>query len=519
MNFPAIFRAKPRAFPKRRSILIPAAVLIATAAVYTGNTVIPELLSALLSPTGKHARIVPDNAELFVSIDLKKAGARDVQAILNPPRENGDGFFTHAIKTYTELSEPPPGIAKWAGRELSITTYPDAGYAIVADVRNSRAAALALDSFIAKNPQATLLSNHLVIASSPATAGAIIDRIDGRRRNTLEQTTDYQQAKRLRTNRRPLAIAFLRWSINGDKYQRSYAALLGCHTSRWLSATADINANQIELLAHCPPTEGLTPPTALAGSSMPKPAQRPDSLHYEASFVPSQQVVNARTRNTGHPDFTLLDFIVQLTTGPTAFRFSDIQQQALQHLDGNVRLVIEDDANDDPPAFQIALDIKPGQRQPLTETVAAIATSMASTHGIQTAKPAPEGWLIRHPLAPNQTLSLAISDRLISVSNQPGHFPQADTDNRTGNTSRRRFPHSQDDQRHAILHATGSYAARILAYGFPPLADAAPAVSQIDYSLYNDGSTLIHRATLTLPTSDEKLSTPLPTDVSTPGPE
>ena len=518
MNLPKLFHARPRPFAKRRSILIPVAVILATAAVYTASTVIPQLLSVLLSPTGQHARLVPDNAELHVSVDLKKVGARDARTILDDLYQNGNGIIQPAFQAYTGLSEPPPAIAEWAGRELSITTFPDAGYAIIVNVRDRRAAARRLDPFIAENLQATLLTEHLVIASSPTIARAVIDRIDGRHRNSLEQTTDYQQAEHIRTNRRPLAMAFLRWSINADQYQRSYAALMGCDTSSWLAATADINADQIELQAQCPPTDGLHPPSPLTRSSLPAPAQQPDSLHYNASFEPSLEFISARTRNTGQPDFTLLDFITQLSVAPTGFRFTDIEQQALQHLDGNIQLAIEHDHTEPSPAFQITLTIRPGHRQPLAETIAGIATSMASTHGIQAAKPAPNGWLIRHPVAPNQTLSLTIKDRFLSVSNRPGHFPMAGNDIGTGNANRRRFPNGNADPTHAILRASGRYATRILAYGFPPLAYAGPTVSQIDYSLYNDGATLIHRATLTLRTSEGNDSTPQPANAPTPDP-
>lgn len=504
MKTTGIFNNLRTAIPSRwqaipRSLWIPAALITAALGIYIGIA-LTTLIARFTQSPGQHAAIIPDEAELFVAVDLRALSRQPVADILSRATKHSTGQTpTDLLSRHTGLDWTSSQPAEWAGRELSVSVYPDGSHAIVADIRNHRLAARQLDSYLASPPEgytAALLTRYLIIANSADTAEAIVRRTDEARHNVLSQTTDYRAAVAQHNSRRPVATIFVRWTLHQQAYARSYAGLIGCDPDAWLTSTVNITAHQIEAAAYCPVAPGITAPKPLTPAQAQPPAspnrtQPPPAFWFASSFTPTPEYIHQRTANTGDPDFTLLDLILNLTVIPTTAWSENIQTSVLQNLDGYFSLAANPSAEGSPTAFRAVLGVRPDGRQPIAESISEIAEALASAYGIQAARQTTAGWLIIHPALPDQTIHVTVSDQELSITNATPSEPTPLTDAAEPPA----LPQTTGPA-HTTIYAAEPYAAALIANVVPQAESIAEAVESFAYSAYNDGNFLRHRLTL-----------------------
>ena len=482
------FRRRPP-----RDVMIAAAVIIVITSIAAIRATLPAITYWLTPAPSKHAGIVPDDASLFVSVDLLAARRQATAELWN-------GLNYHAatsddpaaiVHRYTGLDWDQHRPDRWAGREMSLTVNADATYAIIIDINDRRRAARYLDTFLSDPPQnlsATLLPQYLVVASETDTAHAIIERIDNPIHNTLSQTADYRNAIASHDENRPLATVFLRWTLAQGKYSRSHAGLMGCHPGRWLSATVRVRDQRITGDAYCPPTEGVRPPATLTvEQARPKPADGGIPAFWLAnSFTPDVKYITARTSDTGTPDYTLLDYIYGRIVAPTTAGIADIEAAVLQHLDGYISLAISPAAPGQPPSFRATLSVTPEGSGQLAETVDAVVSAMAGAYGIEAARRSGAGWRMRHPHLPNHSITAALNDHELTIT---GNAPDL-ADPALGTTA---LPPELPHPYQTAIYASAPYAADLLATAFPSSRTYTTAIAAFAYSAHNRGSVTRHR--------------------------
>lgn len=482
-----------------RSLWIPATLVTAALGIYIGIA-LTTLTARFTQSPGQHAAVIPDDADLFVAVDLRALSRQPVADILSRATKHSAGQTpTDLLSRHTGLDWTSSQPAEWAGRELSVSVYPDGSHAIVADIRNHRLAARQLDSYLASPPEgytAALLTRYLIIANSADTAEAIVRRTDEARHNVLTQTSDYRAAVAQHNSGRPVATIFVRWTLHQQAYARSYAGLIGCNPDAWLTGTVNFAANRIEAAAYCPATPGIAAPKPLTPSQAQPPAspnrtQPPPAFWFASSFTPTSEYIHQRTANTGDPGFTLLDLILNLTVIPTTAWSENIQAALLQNLDGYFSLAARQSAEGSPAMFRAVLGIGPDGRQPITESISEIAEALASAYGIQAARQTTAGWLIIHPALPDQTIHVTVADQELAITNATPDEPTSPTDA----TKPPALPQTAGPA-HTTIYAAEPYAAALIANMVPQSESIAEAVESFAYSAYNDGNFLRHRLTL-----------------------
>lgn len=496
---PGRWRATPR------SVWIPAALVTAVVVIFVGAS-LPTLSARFSKSAGQHAAITPDDAELFVAVDLRALSRQPVADILSRATKHSAGQTPADILTrHTGLDWTSSQPAEWAGRGLSVSVYPDGSHAVVADIRDHRLAAQQLDSYLADPPEgytAALLPKYLIIANSADTAEAIVRRTDDTRHNVLAQTYDYRAAIAQHDPSRHVATIFVRWTLHRRAYARSHAGLIGCAPDAWLTGTVNFVANRIEATAYCPATPGVNPPAPLTPSQVRSPAspnrtQQTPAFWFASSFTPTSEYIHQRTANTGDPRFTLLDLILHLTVIPTTGWNPNIQATLLQNLDGYFSLSARPSTEGGAPTvFRAVLGVGPDGRQPIAESISEMANALASAYGIQAARQTAAGWLIVHPALPDQTLHITVDDRELVVTNAAtGGAGPDEPPPPTDAAEPPRLPQTTGPE-HTTVYAAEPYAAALIANVVPQSADLSDAVAKFTYSAYSDGNFLRHRMVL-----------------------
>ena len=480
-----------------RDILIAATLIIAIAAVYGVRNALPTITYWLTPAPSEHAGIVPDDASLFVSVDLLAARHQATSELRNSVDDNAatpdeNSYAPEAIlRRYTGLDWHEHRPDSWAGREMSLTVNSDATYVVIVDIRDRREAAQYLGAFLSDTPQnlsAALLTDYLVVANDDGTAQAVIKRADNPVHNTLAKTADYREAIAIHDELRPLATVFLRWTLAQGEYTRSHAGAVGCHPRKWLTATLRAWEQRLSVTAYCPPSDGIKPPATLTvEQARPKAIDLATPAFWLAnSFTPDTGYIGARTANTGIPGYTLLDYFYGHILAPTTAGIDEIQASVLQHLKGHLSLTIAPATPGQPPPFRANLSVRPDGVYPLTETVDHIATAMAAAYGIETARHSGEGWQIRHPNLPDHDIEMTIKDNQLTIA---GDAPDRANPAPNNATLPGELPHPYQ----TVIYASAPYAPAILAAAFTPFRTYSNAIATFAYSAYNDGSMLRHR--------------------------
>ena len=249
-------RATRTAQMRSKWTLIPLAIIIVLAAGLTGRNAIYTWIDWNYRTENPHAELVPDSADLMVTIDL--ARLRDPQVIdaLNGWRQRVSGTeraddVTPTASRWTGHDFSDDAIARWAGRRMTLMSGPW-GDAFAIDAREKTEAL----AWLERNNEGWdgWLDGDIVWLANGEAAEQIAETKRYGLRTTIATTADYRRAREEHDMKGAQAEMFVRWRQVPQPWRERLTTAMDCAPNGWIATRvrADRDALRVQSVCRAP---------------------------------------------------------------------------------------------------------------------------------------------------------------------------------------------------------------------------------------------------------------------------
>ena len=201
-----------------------------------------------------HAELVPDSADLMVTIDLSRLRDPAVVDALNGWRQkataaNETEDAVAAMSEWTGRNFSDEKIAQWAGRRLTLMAG-QWGAAIAVDVREKDLAVKWLEE-AGNNAWIGWLDGDVVWIAETAAEERIAEAKRHGLRATIATTADYRRAREAHAMKGAQAEIFARWRLVPEPWKERLTTALDCAPNGWIGTRVRADHEGLNAEAIC----------------------------------------------------------------------------------------------------------------------------------------------------------------------------------------------------------------------------------------------------------------------------
>lgn len=248
--------AKIRQQLTRKATLIPVAIIVLLGSGLIARDAIYTWVDWNYRTGNPHAELVPDSADLMVTIDLSRLRDPEVIDALNGWRQdatkNGASKdISAALKDWTGREFSDSEIGAWAGRRITLMSGPW-GAAIAIDARSTERALEWLERGANERWIGWLDEGVVWLAQEGATEK--IEETKGYGlRTSIATTADYRRAREAHELLGGQAEIFVRWRQMNEPWKERLTSALDCAPDGWISTRVRAEEDGLKVESICRP--------------------------------------------------------------------------------------------------------------------------------------------------------------------------------------------------------------------------------------------------------------------------
>lgn len=234
--------------------VVPAVIIIVVGTALIGRDAIYTWIDWNYRTENPHAAMVPNTADLMVTIDLSRLRDPDTLDALNGWRQRataaeGSDDVTGALSAWTGRDFTDDAIRQWTGRRLTVIAGPW-GAAIAMDARETERALEWLERSKESEWTGWLDSNVVWLAQDGA-ATKIAETKRYGLRTALATTADYRRAREAHTMKGAQAEIFVRWRQIPEPWKERLTSAMDCSPEGWIATRVRADGERVATESIC----------------------------------------------------------------------------------------------------------------------------------------------------------------------------------------------------------------------------------------------------------------------------
>ena len=264
----------------RRSVVIPAAIIILLGAGLTGRNAIYQWVDWNYRNENPHAILIPDGSDVIVTVDLARLRDQNARDAINEWRHRattnrGAEDIAIALSDWTGREFADAEIEAWVGRRLTIFTG-QWGSGVVSEAREPATATTWLERGDDDQWTGWVSEEKVWLAQNAETESAIRETNAHGQRTSASAGSDYRRANEAHKMKGAQVEIFARWRAVPEPWRERLTTVMDCAPDKWVSSRVRADESGLEAETICPAQQRRWRPRTLEETGVKASLERAD---------------------------------------------------------------------------------------------------------------------------------------------------------------------------------------------------------------------------------------------------
>ena len=399
----------------RRSVVIPAAIIILLGAGLTGRNAIYQWVDWNYRTENPHAILIPDGSDVIVTVDLARMRDQNARDAINGWRHrattNSDADdIAIALSDWTGREFADAEIEPWVGRRLTMFTG-HWGSGVLIETREPATATTWLENGDDDQWTGWVSEERVWLAQNAETESAIRETNAHGQRTSASAGSDYRRASEAHTMKGAQVEIFARWRAVPEPWRERLTTVMDCAPSKWVSSRVRADESGLQAETICPAPQRQWRPRTLEETSVTASLESASGdLWLITSHRTSWPEIIDRIENTSPPTAELARAIQNaLGEGEPGLSGLLAQSAGVTAVTWRHR----------PEGWSVIAQLRAGTKAEAAQRLDTLAAEIAGKWGAEAATTNEDGsHTIAHPLWGGNKITVGVNDEAIVFNEQ-----------------------------------------------------------------------------------------------------